>query len=127
MAADRMARLLFGIGDSGQSEAVRLVAIKDALDRGGIQAKMAVSVEGSTKRYELVFDAIVAGPRNESRSETRPEIEFPDAAIESGDDDEILGRLTIPPPGNSAGRGRDGHLWNQLRRPEAPRDLVNSQ
>jgi hypothetical protein len=91
MAADRMARLLFGIGDSGQSEAVRLVAIKDALDRGGIQAKMAVSVEGSTKRYELVFDAIVAAPRNETRSETRPEIESPDAAIESGDDDEILG------------------------------------
>jgi hypothetical protein len=61
-----MAKELLGIADSGQSEAVRLAAIKDALDRSGIQAKTAVSVEVSTKPFEIVFDAITAGPRNDT-------------------------------------------------------------
>ena len=66
MAADRMAKRLLGLADNAESEAVALAATKDALDRGGIQAKTAVSVEVSTKPFELVFDAIAAGPRDES-------------------------------------------------------------
>ncbi len=86
-----MARQLLGIADSGQSEAVRLAAIKDALDRSGIQAKTAVSVEVSTKPFELVFDSIVAGPREQSRSGSAPEIETqPALAIEGEIDAEII-------------------------------------
>ena len=64
MAADRMAKKLLGLAEDAASEAVQLAATKDALDRGGIQAKTAVSVEVSTKPFELVFDAITAGPRD---------------------------------------------------------------
>ena len=56
---------LLCLAEDAESEAVALAAIKDALDRGGIRAKTAVSVEVSTKPFELVFDAISAGPRNE--------------------------------------------------------------
>ena len=44
MAADRMARQLLGLAESAASEAVQLAATNSALDRGGIQAKTAVSV-----------------------------------------------------------------------------------
>ena len=90
MAADRMARQLLGIADSGQSEAVRLAAIKDALDRSGIQAKTAVDVAVSVKPYERVFDRISAGPREPARNELP---ESSDTAIESGEDDEVIGEF----------------------------------
>ena len=96
-----MARQLLGIADSGESEAVRLAAIKDALDRSGIQAKTAVSVEVSTKLFEMVFDAIVAGPRGEP-----PALAIEDGVL--GDDtdqlaaetvdDEIVGEFDDDPP-----------------------------
>lgn len=44
-AQDRMAELLLGIAENGESESARLSAIKDALDRAGISAKTAVDVE----------------------------------------------------------------------------------
>ena len=76
MASDRLARQLLNMTtDPNVADPVKLAAIKDALDRSGIQAKTAVSVEVSAKPYELVFDAIVAGPRDQSRSESVPEIE----------------------------------------------------
>jgi hypothetical protein len=48
--------------DPNVADPVKLAAIKDALDRSGIQAKTAVSVEVSTKPYELVFDRIGSAP-----------------------------------------------------------------
>src|SRR6478752_6523836 len=64
MASDRLARELLNMTtDPNVADPVKLAAIKDALDRRGIQAKTAVSVEVSTKPYELVFERIVAGPR----------------------------------------------------------------
>ena len=77
-ASDRLARQLLGIAEGAESEAVRLAAVKDALDRAGIQAKTAATVEVSVKPWETVMEGIsriVATPRD---SQHTP------AAIESG-------------------------------------------
>ena len=59
MASDRLARQLLNMtSDPNVADPVKLAAIKDALDRSGIQAKTAVSVEVSTKPFEIVFDSI---------------------------------------------------------------------
>ena len=66
MAADRMARQLLGMAtDPNVADPVKLAAIKDALDRGGIQSKTAVSVEVGVKPFEMVFDKIGSGPRTD--------------------------------------------------------------
>ena len=44
LAADTMARTLLGIAESAESEAVKLAAVKDALDRAGVPAKAEVTV-----------------------------------------------------------------------------------
>ena len=72
--------------DPNVADPVKLAAIKDALDRSGIQAKTAVTVEVSTKPYELVFDRIVSGPRNETP---------PALAIEADSLDESTDTLAI--------------------------------
>jgi hypothetical protein len=71
-ASDRLARELLKMAtDPGVSESVRLSAIKDALDRGGVSAKSAVEVEvGPLKPWEQIMDGlteVVAGSRAEFR------------------------------------------------------------
>jgi len=71
-AADRLARELLSMAtDPNVAESVRLSAIKDALDRGGLSAKTAVEIEvGPPKPWELIIDAtteVVAGSRAEFR------------------------------------------------------------
>lgn len=71
-AADRLARELLRMAtDPAVPESVRLSAIKDALDRGGVSAKTAVEVEvGPPKPWELILDAtteVIAGSRAEFR------------------------------------------------------------
>ena len=68
-AADLMARKLLGIAVTGDSEAVRLAAIKDALDRAGLKAPSEVVLsQADAKPYEEVFDSIATGTRAESRA-----------------------------------------------------------
>ncbi len=71
-ASDRLARELLRMAtDPNVSESVRLSAIKDALDRGGVSAKTAVEVEvGPPKPYEQILDGldvIESGSRAEFR------------------------------------------------------------
>ena len=94
MASDRLARELLNMTtDPNVADAVRLAAIKDALDRSGLAAKNAVSVEvGISKPFERVFDSIVAGPRD-----AQPALAIEDErapAIEPNG--EISESLTIP-------------------------------
>ena len=67
-AADRMARELLKMAvDENVSDAVKLAAIRDALDRAGLSAKTAVSVAIAPKPWEVIFDDITSGSRAESR------------------------------------------------------------
>jgi hypothetical protein len=66
-AADRMAKQLLGIATSAESEAVRLAAIRDALDRAGLVAPKTVDVAIAPKPWEIIFDDIAGGSRAESR------------------------------------------------------------
>jgi hypothetical protein len=64
-----MARELLKMAvDETVSGAVKLAAIRDALDRAGLSAKTAVSVEVGRRPYEVVFDDITSGSRAESRA-----------------------------------------------------------
>jgi len=53
--------------DESVSDAVKLAAIRDALDRAGLSARTAVSVEVGLRPFEVIFDDIVSGSRAESR------------------------------------------------------------
>jgi hypothetical protein len=71
-ASDRLARELLSMAtDPNVSESVRLSAIKDALDRGGVSAKSAVEVEvGPPKPWEQIMcglTSIESGSRAEFR------------------------------------------------------------
>ncbi len=68
-AADRMARELLKMAvDENVSDAVKLAAIRDALDRAGLSARTAVNVAIAPKPWEQIFDDIVGGSRAESRA-----------------------------------------------------------
>lgn len=62
-AADRMAKELLNIATSAESEAVKLNAVRDALDRAGLAAKHAVEVEVDPQPWEQVFAGIAAAAR----------------------------------------------------------------
>lgn len=68
-AADLMAKHLLGIAVGGESEAVRLQAIRDALDRAGVSKPTEVVLSpGQPKQpWEEVFDGITTKSREESR------------------------------------------------------------
>ena len=97
MASDRLARQLLNMtSDPNVADPVKLAAIKDALDRSGIQAKTAVSVEVSTKPYELVFDRIGSAPREAQTAlaiEGESLDQTTDNQISESGNDEIVGEF----------------------------------
>lgn len=68
-ATDRMAKELLGMAiDTDIAPAVKLAAIKDALDRGGLKAPSEVVVSAvTTTGFEEVFTDVFTGSRAESR------------------------------------------------------------
>jgi hypothetical protein len=68
-AADRMACELLKMATADNvADSVKLAAIRDALDRAGVAARTAVSVEvGPPKPYEAILESIEAGSRTEYR------------------------------------------------------------
>lgn len=77
-ATDKAARgLLDMASDTTIPEGVRLSAIKDILDRGGLGVRQSVDIEVSAKPFERVFDQISAG---------LPESDPIDAEIEEEED-----------------------------------------
>jgi hypothetical protein len=59
-ATDALAAKLLGIAlDEGTSESVRLQAIKDALDRGGVTTKQSVAVEVKQEPWEEVLGDVM--------------------------------------------------------------------
>jgi hypothetical protein len=68
-ATDLVAKELIAIALSGDSDATRVSAIKDLLDRGGLKAPSEVVLSpGNRALYEDVFDDIAGGSRAESRA-----------------------------------------------------------
>ncbi len=63
-AADRMARELLKMAlNENVSDSVKLAAIKDALDRAGLNAKTEIEIGVSTKPFEMIFEHIESGSR----------------------------------------------------------------
>ena len=68
-AADLMAKQLLGIALTAESEAVKLAAIKDSLDRAGLKPPAEVVVsQVEPKAYEEIFEGISTLSREESRA-----------------------------------------------------------
>lgn len=81
-AADLMARELLSIATGAESETTRLNAVRDALDRSGLGAKTAVSVEVGTPAYLEVFDSIMHQRPQELRPLTQAASALPTAPAE---------------------------------------------
>ena len=75
LAADRMARELLGIATGAESEAVKLAAVKDALDRAGLGAKTEVAL--AVKPWEDIMGDL-AGVATITRAESRARRGLPD-------------------------------------------------
>ena len=64
-ATDQAARYLLEMAsDTLIPEGVRLSAIKDVLDRGGLGVRQTMDIEVSAKPFEQVYEAIAAGPKD---------------------------------------------------------------
>jgi hypothetical protein len=114
LAADRMARELLGLATGAESEAVKLNAIRDALDRGGLGAKAEVSLE--LKPWEQLMGDI-AGIATLSRAEHRarqgrPLLEQPPLA-------EVIDAEVVGPPTEDGPENGSRSTGDAMRAAEA--------
>jgi hypothetical protein len=95
LAADNMAEELLKIAMDGSSEAVKLAAVKDALDRAGLSAKNEVSVE--LKPWERLMSDIT-GIATISRAEHLANQRAPIIDAELVEPDGPVDPPSAPPP-----------------------------
>ena len=125
LAADRMARELLGIATGAESEAVKLAAVKDALDRAGLNVKQALEL--SAKPWEDIMSD-VAGVATISRAESRARRGLPDDAPAPAEPLDIVDAEVVddaeppayPPDVDGATRTGDGRVTG-AEPPTAPR------
>lgn len=128
-----MERELLGIATSAESESVRLAAIRDAFDRGGLGAKAEIEFSAKPKEpWQEVFDGIAAIPRHDSAvvgppSEPPPDLASPEV-VEAEVVPDPLGPPVQPaaPPvdeavGADARDGKQEEPTASRTRPEPPR------
>jgi len=110
-ATDRLARESLSMAtDPNVSESVRLSAIKDALDRGGVSAKSAVEVEvGPRKPYEQIFDGL-ARIESGSRADFRRSQKLSDDTENRGSLGSAPGELSVPIEAEVFDHPRDGGI-----------------
>lgn len=66
-AADRLARQLLGMAeDPDMAPAIKLAALKDALDRAGLGARQALDVAVGLAPWEQILDGVYRGPRRDA-------------------------------------------------------------
>ncbi|WP_339121454.1 HGGxSTG domain-containing protein [Pseudonocardia sp. D17] len=74
-AADLMAKQLLRIAvDEEAPAAVKLAAIKDALDRAGLSPNQALQITHELKPYEQILERVARGPRPGSAPVEEPEV-----------------------------------------------------
>lgn len=135
-SADRMARALLNIAESGESEAIKLRAIESALDRAGLkppsQAEITVAAAGPRP-----YETLVAGLTGETRAESRakrgmaelPAAQYWDRNVAEVADGEVIDVETVPdtatvPPHFAAG---DFSRANRGTGPDEPAQPASSQ
>ncbi|GAB4686002.1 hypothetical protein [Mycobacterium avium] len=117
LAADRVAKELLGLATGAESEAVKLNAIRDVLDRAGLGAKSEVTVE--IKPWEQLMGDLT-GVGNITRAEHRaqrgrPIVEAP--ALAEAIDAEVVEPADENGPARPAERPE-----NEMRYPGEPDD-----
>jgi hypothetical protein len=106
-AADRMARELLKMAvDDNVSDAVKLAAIRDALDRAGLSARTAVSVAIAPKPWEQIFTDISSG----SRAESRRRRGMPDDELNGCPQPALVGPIDAEPSSPRAGEIVDAEV-----------------
>lgn len=98
-AADRMARELLGIAKTAESEAVKLAAVKDALDRAGLSPKHAVELEVSTAPWQEVLPGVARISQDESRARRGLQPD-PTPALPPADPDAVVDAEVVEPSEN---------------------------
>ncbi|MBW0273213.1 hypothetical protein ATM97_24325 [Nocardia sp. MH4] len=119
-----MAEKLLGIAtDDDAPYAVKLAAIKDALDRAGVSAKTAVEVEVNLKPWEKVFESISRDGGDDGAYERV--LAMAEAAEPDVPDTVVIYELDTPDPGATGPQEPhtyppDAHTAEPAGRPGVP-------